>query len=517
VNMEELKMGLRLSPVKVVDVEETVSGSGMRLSTLEEEVEEPSMLAHYPRPAESLHLVPAPDYNDGPDDESDSGESSIFEDDVDVDVDVDDLDVEEPNVEILQQSCMLDSSPLPIPPQLSPLRDSSSAGNRAGAGQYGNYRKRNVDFTTIMEENTWDLGADMSATSPVPPPHGARPRDLNAKLVLEQEDKVPASIEDFSESNCSLDSILLVKPIEEPVSKPPPVSAPSARVTKDKRSERERVVTRKPAVIAARTGAPIKLQPPSNDGRVTPPTGRNSRPVTSVSSSSGTADSASTGAINSSTASSVVSTVSSTTNDHATKVKGSDNMLPPPPPSAQRSPRRVNSRLPLPRTNGAPGQLPLLPPPQQSPLNMATIAAKLAASERDADAARVRAKLKAARQRRKPPVPVQQRPAPSAAPVAADLSPASEAEKTSTRSNSTVGDEKGIVLEEPVRTMKRSNDAVAVEDGDEILSQEKPRKRERRTSKVANRRRSTLNPWELKTLITGTTAGAPPLPGLAAE
>ncbi|CAI4215714.1 unnamed protein product [Parascedosporium putredinis] len=45
------------------------------------------------------------------------------------------------------------------------------------------------------------------------------------------------------------------------------------------------------------------------------------------------------------------------------------------------------------------------PAPQQSPLTMAAIAAKLAASEREADAARVRAKLKAARMTKRKPEP----------------------------------------------------------------------------------------------------------------
>ncbi|CAG9950563.1 unnamed protein product [Clonostachys rosea f. rosea IK726] len=54
-----------------------------------------------------------------------------------------------------------------------------------------------------------------------------------------------------------------------------------------------------------------------------------------------------------------------------------------------KTPRRGISRLPLPRNAEAGAQ--------QSPLTMANIAAKLAASEKEADAARVRAKLKAVR------------------------------------------------------------------------------------------------------------------------
>ena len=44
-----------------------------------------------------------------------------------------------------------------------------------------------------------------------------------------------------------------------------------------------------------------------------------------------------------------------------------------------------------------------------------------------------------------------------------------------------------------------------VDDGAGLVV-ERPRKRERRTSKAASRRRSTLNPWELQSLIQGDVA-----------
>ncbi|KAK0638856.1 Afadin and alpha-actinin-binding-domain-containing protein, partial [Cercophora newfieldiana] len=123
VNVEELKMGLRLSPVRVQNVAETAQGFGLRLSAVAEATEERSMM-HSPTPG-AEHFIPPPELDDV---EASDSESSIFEDDVDVDVD--DLEAEEPNVEILQQSFMLPSSPLPVPPQLSPLRDSHTVGNR---------------------------------------------------------------------------------------------------------------------------------------------------------------------------------------------------------------------------------------------------------------------------------------------------------------------------------------------------------------------------------------------------
>ncbi|KAJ2971474.1 hypothetical protein NUW58_g9411 [Xylaria curta] len=172
VDMEDLQMGLRLSPVRVRDVEETANVEPMRLSCVQEEDEEEDVGDHQhqdekpgprrfgSRSPESLRLVPASN-SEGEelgDDDSDS-DSSIFQDDLDDD----DLDVEEPNVQILQISTAesIDSSPLPEPPQISPLKDSYSSGNR-GAGPK-QHSKKAGDFTPITEEETKDLAAEEKA------------------------------------------------------------------------------------------------------------------------------------------------------------------------------------------------------------------------------------------------------------------------------------------------------------------------------------------------------------------
>lgn len=111
---------------------------------------------------------------------------------------------------------------------------------------------------------------------------------------------------------------------------------------------------------------------------------------------------------------------------------------------------------------------------QGSPITMTTIAAKLAASERDADAARVRAKLKAA-QLRKPS---------GGAPPQAAAAPAEEP-----------APEQGEMEVE-------NGDPVKQEPGTQAAKPEK-RKREVKASMRASRRRSTLSPWELETLMTG--------------
>ncbi len=118
-----------------------------------------------------------------------------------------------------------------------------------------------------------------------------------------------------------------------------------------------------------------------------------------------------------------------------------------------------SSRLPRPASAMA----------QQSPLTMASIAAKLAATEREADAARVRAKLKAA--------------------------------KLSTAAT---------ILKPP--SSKQDSREPAKED----IPQASPSKKRKATGRApggrSSRRRSTLSPWELESLILGG-AGMTPAKG----
>ncbi|KAM0415137.1 hypothetical protein ACHAPD_006325 [Fusarium lateritium] len=352
---EELQMGLRLSPVRVRDVEETRHASGLRLSAVaEEEDEDVHMNSPCPsRCPPSVQLVPESE----PEDDDNAHESDA---ESDYDVPIDDYDVDEPNVQILQQSTAAplyhreqDSSPLPEPPQLSPLKDSASAGNR---GSHRSKQPEKRDFTTIAEEDNWDLPLE---TNPIP-------------IQFEPRDRVSSS--------SSLEEALLRSSNAAPEAKPTTPSRQSSQ-----RSDQNDV----------------------NQG------------------------------------------------------------------SPNRSPRRTASRLPLPRNAE--------PAPQQSPLTMATIAAKLAASEREADAARVRAKLRAARSTRgvqKPKIGSSQ-----PEPQTADP-PAKEPElKRSDVEN--------------VDPVKR--DPVPADDQ---LKPEK-RRRARRTSKKTSRRRSTLSPWELESLMNG--------------
>lgn len=472
VNVEELKMGLRLSPVRVQNVAETTQGMTLRLSAVPEAAEERSVI-HSPAPAEVEPFIPPPELDDV--DVSDS-ESSIFEDDLDVD----DLDVEEPNVEILQQSFMLPSSPLPVPPQLSPLRDSHTAGNRGGTGQV-TQRRRPGDFTTIIEENTLDLKAE----APLAPPVEEKPQQSPTKKTAQpprsvpqqQEDVPPPTLADLSASASSTtSSVQLVKTPSESASKASATSTRGrgrGRVSPTARPQETSSVSKQPVKASSRTtSARDKSRPRQEkvEGTATKPV-RNTPTNSTV----------------------------TTARSGATSASKSIDAMPPPPlpnpnptPSRDRSPKRVNSRLPLPRTGGN-----ILPPPQQSPLSMATIAAKLAASERDADAARVRAKLKAARMGGKKRISL----APPA--TGTDTSAAADASR-STRSDGGVTGVEGEGAGRPVVADDDDEDELAPKAEEE--KKPPPRKRERRTSRVASRRRSTLNPWELGALIQGSVA-----------
>ncbi|TVY14295.1 hypothetical protein LARI1_G007092 [Lachnellula arida] len=150
---------------------------------------------------------------------------------------------------------------------------------------------------------------------------------------------------------------------------------------------------------------------------------------------------------------------------------------------SQRSPRKTSNPTPKPHSTSAPKlqQTPSsrLPRPregalpQQSPLTMASIAAKLAATEREADAARVRAKIKAAKMNR------------------------SSTEK---------------MAPPPLPSPKKDEAAPLLKDtasGEVTSRKRKAAATGRAQGGRANRRRSTLSPWELESLIMGGVGASP--------
>ncbi|KAI1453682.1 Afadin and alpha-actinin-binding-domain-containing protein [Annulohypoxylon moriforme] len=573
VDIEDLRMGLRLSPVRVRDVEETVDivplplklsyiqeeeeeveyekydqyknedeqNSPRGLEQIQEVEEESSRLHRPPSPAESLHLVPAPGYEIEENDDLDSDSSSIFQDEDDIDIN--ELEQEEPNVQVLQESTYgtsLDSPPLPIPPQLSPLKDSYSSGNKGPIVRENGYRKRPGDFTTIIEENTWDL-MEEEEKAPVPPPHVIKPQSPQQKKGNSPSKRSPPWQEPRQGSTSSYDSPLFGKSGERPSQTDPSrklFSKPTVNLVQQIPSKSQ------PEPGSTNGQSPTKSSNRPNSSRESPdpltagikrtasdPTNQTPRKETSSSSSRKTAP-----IVAPTLTQSPRPTSSSSLKSQTNSIKESQQSQPsiPRPRSPIRSNQTVNSRLPRPNSSAN--------PPPQSPLTMATIAAKLAASEREADAARVRAKLRAVRNggtRRNggllPPATITSN---GNANANGTSSPSEErqAEKSEKASPKAVIKEEEREKEsvDPVKrdrepptpkSAKKQATIQKVEDNNsadelagsigaaeqqdvEISMKVTKRRRdrgERRTSKVASRRRSTLSPWELETLIQGTT------------
>ncbi|KAG5945097.1 hypothetical protein E4U59_006381 [Claviceps monticola] len=150
----------------------------------------------------------------------------------------------------------------------------------------------------------------------------------------------------------------------------------------------------------------------------------------------------------------------------------------------------------------------------QSPPAMSTIAAKLAASEREADAARVRAKLKAARTSTRGV----SRPTITAAAASSASSAASASVATVTEEKQSSRHVGKAVMEARAPQMKlqqeelqqqhehkedKEREIKTVQVEDAPVPQPEKRKRDRKATAVSSRRRSTLTPWELRTLMEG--------------
>lgn len=662
VDMEELKMGLRLSPVKLQNLGQIGENDPFQLSTLQEEEEEEQeeeeqgqaeddddneeeeeqyaqeedqmdfKQAEPPSLEGSLHLVPAPGYEDmapeyeeGQDDVDDSdAASSIFQDDVE-DIDMDELQASEPNIEILQHSTGLpddtNSMTLPPPPKITPLEETVISGNRKPSARLTEKsRKRSSE---LMRE----ASTDSAKAPPPPPPHrvkeGESPQK-RLKVSAEGQNDKPKSRPNsaiFTDPGSSLGSDLQTKGTpESSVSKAsskttvkstrsdvsakkdtPTQSKPSTRATRaaqaqEKKDTPTRAMTRQrstravaatsassarsaasrqettkarapPAPTSSRAEMPPPPRPskstPSNDKPLRPPppqhdekrpSPREKQQPTPVNTSAPTESSSSSSA-----------------------------KRPAAPESPTRSPGKAgSSRLPLPR-NAA-------PPPQQSPLTMARIAAKLAASEREADAARVRAKLRAARLNKGGGGGSANSLAPSAAgaststvassrvpsgggdagagdPIKKDRAVSGESAATGMSGSgaSFSTDENGLrggvsvlgggdgdnnddesasssltaaaAASAPIARDRSPRDGVAPSSPRKaasamsptkasaaaaVASPAKPAARKRevrsRAAKAANRRRSTLSPWELQSLIAGEVVPPTPgLPGVAAQ
>ncbi|EPE10218.1 nima interactive protein [Ophiostoma piceae UAMH 11346] len=575
VNMEEIKMGLRLSPVRVRSVAETTQSLGLRLPPLHEalgeedeeeyddqddqdDAQEYPSLGHSPSPAESLRLVPAPrdprfaENKGGAElSDSESDASSVFSDE------------DEPNVQIIEQSALMPSlepspapetfsrstpSPSPPPPRKPALSKVTTAvlkesGKVAEEPKSSDAAKK--DKIPPMEDIRKDKAAGKAALQPS---HTAGNRGgvngpIPAAAPTAPEAKKGVATEGVrGRRRAGEGEPSTARPATRP-------AGPRAAITGVTRSDPKRTAAPRPVTSAA-TGtrqakpsvhatASAKPAPSSTTtGRPTKPVSALSRPASAAShvsegSSSGVTSVASARpaphdklqkqqqATTEKPASKAATAAPSTTSTL-------DQMPPPPAPAAaapstitgasrarSRSPLKIatsdgTSRLPLPTT---------AVPPASPALNMASIAAKLAASEREADAARVRAKLKAMRSGLAASAKtkaLQPASASSSMASARTISGGSEAIASSATSTTTEIDsvdpvKKAVApvdTDPALGTSINSNKSMG-DDQDQVDLQQQPlrkkrdRKDNRRASRVASRRRSTLNPWELKTLMTG--------------
>lgn len=466
VNLEELKMGLMLSPLKNKDDGPANNGDGFGLSMVAEEDGEGDTQADIDAMDDSE--MPDPDMGDFDDEMDEDSESSLFEEEpLDEDVDPDEEDQEQEDEEANYTIHTASSMSPGLPPQLSPLKETS--GNSRAAAPSPPYiprkEKEHDGFTTIVEENTYDLlqlasPKKQASARSTPQSMG---RDRGAK-----KENTPAGRS--APGTSSPDEVSLLR-----TSFPPPV------LQQPQTSSR------------SGSSSPTKS---SNSSRNT--SARQTQPQATPRLKLGNAGSGGTGA---------------------------------------------ESRLPRPREQ----------PPMQSPLTMASIAAKLAASEREADAARVRAKIKAARgkggvaaapavgstsrargagvggvsekerdakrgeEERKlmppPPTPKRAQPAQNSQSQSHDSQPRLESESRSHYRS-------GVVEHAQPLGRDRDGDGDREGDGEKVdtgsVNDARSRKRKARELGTgrdkgrASRRRSTLSPWELESLILGGAGVASP-------
>lgn len=648
VDMEELKMGLRLSPIRVQRVRETAHNEPLRLATLlenegeddeqqEEQQDQDMELTEesdpkpvLPSPAESLHLVPAPEAEpeaDVPaqnhaeyDFDSDS-ESSIFQDDVDIDIgDIGGFKRPEPKAKIPSPSVEDESESsasvaLPQPPTITPLEETHAAGNRKPVrASTAKSRKHLLDGQDAQDED---------GSAPVPPTHGThidvppykRQRvsdtdDLEGGKFRTREPSARAT-----QFNSSLDEALLSKtpPQSTNNSKDPsrvtaerapakaaatPASARTAAATRSSRRVADAKRTTPGHALAGQrtaTAARATAATASSAARTAPSSSRPEASRTRAAAPSPTVRGAMPPPVRPTRATRLTPTAKSTTpavppenrspakEQKRPSVPEQQEENPSPKPTkqataaaaARESTRPTSSASPATRSPNKTNDVPLPPlsrttrlATEQSPVTVAGIAAKLAASEREASAARVRAKLRAARLAKanakaatasvgggdtgvvdvdaaaaaaeKGDPTKRDRPSAAAAAAAVvvveDDATGSEAAPRGEKAPSALidltsardGAERAITIhsssphkpkQEQQPQYDNNNNHSTATTTTTTTTATKPRKREvrSRAEKVASRRRSTLSPWELQSLIAGEVEVPPPPPPAPVE
>ncbi|CAK7271661.1 hypothetical protein SEPCBS119000_004720 [Sporothrix epigloea] len=618
VNLEELQMGLRLSPVRVRNVAETTMGLDPRMrpshavSDDEDHSDEDlndddcASSLNWPTPGrkqsvtESLHIAPAPaadshDLESDHDLSSDSESDSDFAEDADNDEKVYDGDQRRTHAPKetftkLSHEAITTSDPLPprpkqqdiprvtaaandkaneqqkkttaeqsldarVEPFQNTLQPSQTAGNRGGVDDLAPAAKgvasldvkkgktiATSDLATVTrgrrrpdeveevhkERKQVRIGAATADSGKI------NARHPTARAVASTATTTDSAAPEHRRANFSKAAVKrpvpVAKAFKSAASRPVPIMAQGKQRPASATSQAS-------DTLSARS--PIKAEHGANSVPATSVTTTSSRPVpTSMSHKSATIKSSSADPPKTDCSQSGGANQPASGSKTSAPSASSSSLEQAPPPSAPTSAaintaQRARSRSPIKFTavsamtvasaatitgNTAPGgaasRLPLptssnIPPPPSPALNMASIAAKLAASEREADAARVRAKLKAARngmagvtKTKAAPIGTQ---GATEAGTATIIKTETEAEENVDPAKAAPSGSLGV------DTFAVSNTSA----GDDPQYQQPLRKKRdakahRRVSKAASRRRSTLNPWELKSLMSGNLEGAAP-------
>ncbi|KAL5606131.1 hypothetical protein BROUX41_006101 [Berkeleyomyces rouxiae] len=625
INEEELKMGLRLSPVRVRHVSETYRASvDLGLGDEAEEShdedhimdsdsdQDASDIERVPTPIpgkSSLQLVPAPTYDE--DDAMSESDDEIYEDYE---------DNEGPNVEILQQSI----AHIPAQPvhqelhslpsgRISPLKEVPSAGNRQNDTVSKPARKV-VEFSEMVDEQEAPSHEDDEESilpikvpsKPVAKPTPARAtpasgptvkpsakQDATSKAarnkqetrattkasatpgpsrtttktvtttttVKTRREAVAKATRSESPADLTDDSTKVIKPATRPrtpapkprrpisliKNTPAPVTSKAKETTTtetskaaDKKeakpplSRQNSTKTPRPATRVDASRADKKECKPTTKPTTEKTPGKDLEPEPAeVAVEDALADAPTTKEETNSAGESASRSESAATHSESDSTRSHDSKN----PVIQSTPRKRRAGIDGTPRVGSPSRLPLPRnhAPQQSPITMATIAAKIAASERDADAARVRAKLRAAR--------LAKTTTPSlAAPVTGGSGSGGASPARTAPADTAPPDAQDPVKRDALgvpggmRRKRKSNhfeealaddDAPPPADGAAVAAVKHQRalgpgqtrdrlpltkrKRERRTSKVANRRRSTLTPLEFEVLVSSGSAAGPPV------
>ncbi|KAG6057509.1 hypothetical protein E4U32_005089 [Claviceps aff. humidiphila group G2b] len=474
---EELQMGIRLSPIRVQDMGEgsrPTEGHGLSVVKEESEEENGHEFLRSPCPGnadsrpgyaarEELELDDRGNHSDSSDD--------VAHDQDDLPTEPEDECAASHGKQPAQQDFSHDdeeeslepSIPLAEPPQPAPLQNSHSAGNR------GTLKNEKLLRTRTRPSNDRGITSGETTHRPSRDSKTMRSMPVRPGRLASQSTRLPSRATKTVQrsrfpSNTSLDEALL--PPKRAAEKEDTLSVAQSQNGESEESEELQAAT-----ATVKTHGTERKQQSQNE---------ESEELQAAAATIKTHE---------------IKRQQQTSTSTSSHTSSSSN--------SPTTPRASNSR----RTRRTPGAEATV---AQSPLTM-TIAAKLAASEREADAARVRAKLKAARtSTRGVSRPIITAPAVSASSSSAvPVATTTEKKQSSRHVEKTVVEAHGPQMQQQGQQHENKEEEagrltkVQGEDAPAPPPEKRKRDRNNKATAVSSRRRSTLTPWELRTLMEG--------------